>query len=198
MATLLATITGALAGAPVDNIIGLHITSGVVSADCDAIAEQVLINWKNSMLSVLSQQLSVEQVDVVNVDDSSVGGRFVEHHIGSVSGATLPSFVVAKVNLTTALRGRAYRGRTGLSGLIEDWTDSTTPNVLKSTAQASLAEAFEEFRVALNLDLDAIAGGSAVAVVSQVLHGIPRVPAIATDVTDTNVALALGTRRGRM
>ena len=87
---------------------------------------------------------------------------------------------------------------TGLCGLLEDWTDSTTPNVLKATPQSNLQEAMDEFVTSLNADLDAIAGGSAVAVVSQVFHGLPRDPALATVVTGVTVASALGTRRGRM
>lgn len=198
MSTLQVTLTGALGGFPVNNVLGVETTNTVTAHDCDLIARVVFEDWGASVLSVLSQQLSLTKADCINLNDTSIGGVWTGNLLGSVPGAVLPTFVCAKVQWATALRGRAFRGRTGLCGILEDWTETTVPNQLKATPQSNLQEAMDEFLAQVNTDLEALTNLSDLAVVSQTHNGVPRNPVIGTPITSVHVPPALGTRRGRM
>lgn len=198
MSVLQVTLTGDLVGYPVTNIFGVATTDPVIPADLVAVANAFDSFYPDTIMTVLHQNYTLSKISVVDLSGGSIGVDLDVDHGGEISGALLPSFVCARVNLTTALRGRSYRGRTGLAGIPEDYTDSLTPNTLKATPRSELAGAVQDFVDGVNGAINATAGGSAMAVISQVHNGVKRHPPIATLITGTNVSASLGTRRGRM
>jgi len=150
------------------------------------------------VMPALHAAYTVSEVSLASLTDPTVGGHVSVTYSGGVTGALLPTFACAKVNFHTGLRGRSYRGRTGLCGIPEDYTDSLTPNTLKPTPRSNLDTAMNDFIVAANTDLVLIGTGYTLAVVSQVHNGLDRNPPIATQITVADVAAALGTRRNRM
>jgi len=124
---------------------------------------------------------------------------------GGQSYQLLPLTVCAKVGWTTGLRGRSYRGRTGLAGLGESDTDTASPNSLTPGARTRISTQVQAFFDNINTVIASEGGGSVLAVVS-LFHGvdpvthrpIPRAVPLATPVTGWLVYSQLGTRRSRL
>jgi len=199
MSVLAVTIRHTFLGRTVDNCIGaVFPDDNLDSADCLTVATDIGGRWGGNVMPVLHNELRLVAVDVTEVDDTSTGATATFSTAGGISGALLPSFAAAKVQFHTSKRGRAYRGRTGLAGITEDMTDSLTPNTLKGTVVDTLEGQLGAFMSDANSDLAGYLSGGKLAVVSTILHGAPRVPAIGTPWTSLDVASQLGTRRSRL
>jgi len=198
VSVLKVTINHTFLGQTVDNCMGAWFPSDDLdSGDCHTVAQTFHGFWNAGILPHLHNELHLNKVTVIECDDATTGADFTGSGAGGISGALLPSFVAARVNFLTPLRGRSYRGRTGLAGLTEDMTDSLTPNNLKDTVRTDLSGAINEFVANVNEFLGGMLSGGHVAVVSTIHNGAPRVPALGTTVTGTSVSSALGTRRSR-
>ena len=196
-AVLQVTVQSDLRGYPVDNVFGLNGANEPSHTDANLLVSAVDA-WLDTLFGPLSQELQAHTITLVSLTDPTIGASGSSISQGSVSGDLLPSFVCAKVQWKTGLRGRAYNGRSGLSGIPESYTDGLSPNVLKATQRSLIDTACNDFLAGLNSDTVVVGTGYTLAVVSQVLHGVPRDPAIATQIISASVPAELGTRRGRM
>jgi len=192
------TLAGTFLGRDVDNVLGIVAEEDLSHSLLDVIAGQVATNWFGAVMSQLHNEYKLTEVTVQDLIDPTLAGSATSSAEGELSGALLPTFACAKVDWHTAKRGRAYRGRTGLCGLLEDDTDSLTPNNLKAARQTALQNAIDSFLVDMEDSFSALDPAPSMAVVSQVLAGAPRVPPIGTPIVSATVASELGTRRGRM
>ena len=192
------TLKGSCAGVQVDNILGVGSLSIADSAALDDMADAIHTNWASYVLTTVSSKVSLDHISGISLDDPTAGTEKDYASSGGVPGDILPTFVVAKVNWVTGLRGRAYKGRTGLTGIPESWTSPTDPNVLGVSYQSQMQIHMRDFVDNCNTDLAALTNASTLAVISQVLHGVPRVPALAQPIVRASVPNELGTRRSRM
>lgn len=141
-----------------------------------------------ALIGVFDAWLSASYKTIVNasvhfdqwvVTDISVANSFQQTAIptqanGAAAGAPAPANATSVVSLRTARIGRAYRGRTYVTGLSEDFTDSSTT---VSAAYATTANvAFTNLINAL------IIAGYKLVVVSRWLNNAQRVIGVATDV----------------
>jgi len=198
MSILRCTVFQDLNGIAIDNIVGVRTTDSAGASEATAVATAVHNTWAGTILGVLSQELDLLHTDAVGVDDPTTFGTHVATFSGGVSGDLLPTFACVKVNVVTGLRGRAYRGRTGLGGLTEDMTLSLDGNTLKPATLTAIKNAVDSFYVTAQAALASIAGGSSLAVISETVGGVPRPTPISTDVTAMNTVAKLGTRRSRL
>jgi hypothetical protein len=120
---------------------------------------------------------------------------------GSLTGAALPTFAAVKVKLQTGTPGPAGRGRTGLTGGVEDASGATTANTLTSVARADYQLGVDNFIAALLAATPSVK----LSVISRFLgtdaagKPIPRVAGpLASFVTSAIVMPTLGTRVSRL
>lgn len=198
MAVLRGTIKATCAGVNVDNVLSFKTSAPVGTDLADNFAQALWTAW-NPVADVLSTEYVVRSVDMADYDDPSWGGTFASDYAGGRSGSLLPLTVCAKVGWTTGLRGRAYRGRTGLCGLLEEDTGASAPNELTSGARTTIATGVQDFFDNVNSIMTAVSGiATVLAVASTIVDEAPRPAAIGTPVTGWLVYTQLGTRRSRL
>jgi hypothetical protein len=198
MSAYRATIKANIEGIDVDNVLGVWSSADSSPAVAGHIASALWGTWQD-VADILSTAYIMSEIDVSDVNDPSIGGSFVDTYAGGRAGDILPLTVCAKVGWTTDFRGRSFRGRTGLSGILEADTVSAAPNQLTAGARTTIAGGVFSFFDTVNTALSSSVGvATALAVVSQTTGGAPRVPAIATVATGWTVYTQLGTRRSRL
>jgi hypothetical protein len=158
-------------------------------------ADQVVEAWQVHVLPKLSNQYTFVGVTARGVRNRLISAEsFGTVATGTGNGATLPTFVAAKVRLATATPGRAGRGRTGLCGLQEPQSPSGSPNMLDPVERADYETRMQAFMAALL----AGANGIQLAVVSRVAGRVPRPDPLVSFVTAITVDAELGTRVSRL
>lgn len=187
------TINQTQQGVVINNILHCYSTG----ADGDNIADIFSAGWTGFAMDHLCDDLHLVSVDCFDLLDPTAMGHSGETGAGAVSNvANLPLTVCANVGLLTGLRGRAFRGRTGLAGLYEAQTDDNSPNHLSTEARDAINDDMDAFLAAVNLALDGVAG--AVCTASLTVAGAPRPTPLAVPVSRMSVASLLGTRRSRL
>jgi hypothetical protein len=175
---------------------------GETPAEAAIVAEQVAIAWKARVMIVLNQFLIFQSVTARGMVVPEVSGVSSSGtRAGTIVGSAMPTFVAGRVVFQTATPGRAGRGRTGLPGMQEDWTDPDNPNQLRELFRGNLSTAMNNFVTDLNALLPRI-----FPVVISRFKGtdangkpLPRVGGpIASEVTSTGVIAPLGTRVSRI
>jgi hypothetical protein len=143
----------------------------------------------------LASQYSVQSAVARGVKDAQVSGTSISAGTpGGVISAVLPSFAVVRLRLNTSTPGRGGRGRTGLSGVMENQTDDTAPNSINSTNQGTFQTAANAFLAELN-------GGTPVgnvAVVSRISRKVVRTTPLVSPVVSITVESKLGSRVSRL
>lgn len=188
-----ATIQGTYLGQNINNVV--HVASPVFQqsetvTQAQDIAGRVHDAFNRTLKTLLSSEYVLRQVDVVGVNNPTIGAFFAQNQPGGQSGDPLPSYVTVKIAWLTGFRGRASRGRTGLAGLCEPFTDGNTINAATLAAFQAQTNAF---RAAVN-------GGPnnyVMAVVSTVFNGAPRPAPVVTPIVDNVVSPLVGTQLSR-
>lgn len=125
---------------------------------------------------------------VISTDMSSQTGPSVSttaNVIGSAAGAAVPNNVTLAVKLSTALRGRSYRGRIYWVGLTTSQLDTTLND---QGVTAAVATAIAAAVTALLPAAGVItANGAQLAVVSRRFNKAPRATAVVTPVTSATL-----------
>lgn len=108
---------------------------------------------------------------------------------GLLGGTPSPGNVTVATTLLTALRGRAFRGRSFLLGVSEAEVDG---NEYNAAGAAALTASY----VQLIADLSAV--GYSLAVGSRQLNGVPRITGVATPVTGAITEIFMDSQRRRL
>jgi hypothetical protein len=194
-----------MSGQEVINVIGFarQDTLGAeTGTEAAIVANQVAIAWKQKVLAQLSDQLRFEVVEARGMVVREVSGLSIEPAANGSQGLpSLPTFVAARVVMTTNTPGRAGRGRTGLSGIAESLSEAGLPNTLSAAARNLLQGGYTDFITQLGALLPAI-----FPVVISRYKGtnpdgspIPRPGGpIASAVTSSTVQSTLGSRVSRL
>lgn len=137
-------------------------------------------NW--SLVSITARDMNTEEGSVF-IDTDSLP------HAGENPGGATPFQVSATVTWLTGLVGRSARGRTYQIGVP---IEAALHNVLTSGYRASMAAAYDALRTGLE------GAGHALAVVSFIEDGVPRVTGRALPVIGQQVPFPLATQRRRL
>jgi hypothetical protein len=192
------SIIGNMAGQAIVNVHGLdfdNVAGPETPSEAAAAAERAFSAWKAAFMIRLSSGYTVTQAIARGVSNGAISGTSTS---GPASGqraeTPLPTFAVARIKLQTVEPGRAGRGRTGLSGLIETYTDAASPNTLSGAALIDLQPQVQQW-------FNALKGGAPPAqltVISRVLGGVKRANPVVTDVDSVQLQAQLGTRVSRL
>lgn len=188
-----ATLHATQSGQTVDVITGWKTSGATNSGDADIIADRVYQGFSSTFGSHQVDDLNYVSCDVIGVDDTTVGGFFSGSAAGQLNVQPAPLFVVARVKLTTGLRGRSYQGRFGIPGLPADAPDLTDGNLLAGYYAGVYATDLSNFIS----HVETGPPSPVLAVISTVHNKAPRVPPIGTPVTTAAVQNQLGSRVSR-
>jgi hypothetical protein len=149
MANYSVSIIGSQAGQAVVNVHGMewdNLAGPETTEEANAVAEHAFATWKGAFLVRLSSGYTVTQAVARGMINPQVSGVSTgPPQSGARAEAALPTFAVGKIKIATTEPGRGGRGRTGLSGLIESYTDVATPNTLNGAAIIDLGPQVQQW-----------------------------------------------------
>lgn len=195
MARLRVIVHGTMQGDEVQNCFAM--TFGEASSPSRANDAAVVINqaWESHIMPVVSDNYGKYKVTAQDIDNPTYYAEVADTATGGSTDQPLPGFVTVNMRLLTGLRGRAFNGRTGISGVKISDIDTANPAFLTNTAKGIYEGAAANFQAYVE-------GASGLtsprlAVLSTILNGAPRSTPLTTTVTDVDIAQRLGTRRSR-
>lgn len=161
------------------NTLWFHKLGGFIESDAAALADE-LDGWAAGYImpqmatTVVYQEVTVYDMrtpdSFVIINDDNTGAP------GTNVGNVLPLNAAMTVTFITARRGRSYRGRNYVSGLVEGAATGTLFTVLDTTA---VENAYQELR---STDITSL--GWAHCVASAYQNGVPLLAGVTTHVTD--------------
>lgn len=172
-----------------------HVDNGEnpTLADLDLIAEQFYDFWSIHLRNQLSNTLTLEAIEVVDISEE--GGEGIEYipptnPVGLNPNPPLPMNVSVVTKLTTGRTGRSYRGRKYWNGLCSNHrtgTNGITPEFkdFLTTAMNFLITALELISKPLS-------------VLSLVTNGLPRAVGLLTAITAVSTDQVLDSQRRRL
>lgn len=151
---------------------------------CDVVADW----WTTNMAPLVSDQVTLITVEATSLESATapVGANTTGTPSVGLGGPPVPNNCALAVSFRTALRGRSFRGRNFVAGLVE--ADVNRSHV-DATLVGQIQDAYNAFLTAVS---DAPVGGTWVVVsrfsgVDSSGHPIPRGTGIATPVTSALV-----------
>lgn len=173
-----AVVSCTLLGEPCVNVFGFTQASpsNFDAADLTLLAETVGQAWVDYMLPVMSNSMTL--VEVKATDQSSASGPAVSWNpaspeVGTLTSPALPGQNTLVLTHRTGSRGRSFRGRTYLGGLVEE---DVTGNDLSGGRTASLLAGFGDFLAACE------AQNFVFSILSRYTNNAPRTTGLATTV----------------
>jgi len=149
-----------LFGVPCANILTFNNNAPINILDVENYAVGVLSLWENSVMPLLSVDLSLIDCTATGMNSQSAYQFVAEPSgsvVGGVSGASSPGNVALCVTLRTGLIGRSQKGRIFLPGIPES---STTGNQFNGTPLNALTAVFQGFVDNGELDIPALTSWS--------------------------------------
>jgi hypothetical protein len=141
------TIEATYLGQVVNNVIGVRGADAVPAGEqAIDLANLVAQYWPQTVMGEISAQYSFTGVNVVSATNPDVGAFKVGAGVGQNPNDPISGAICAAVEVRTALRGRAFRGRTGIAGMVET---SVSGNTLVEAPRANLENAVILFRTRL-------------------------------------------------
>jgi len=126
------------------NILHFQNTNDFDTGDLGDLAEAIADSWVANIMPLLSNQISITEVDAVDLRTQS--GPEAQHIVtppvaGSLTSPMLPSNVAVVLTKRTAKRGRSYRGRIYIPGAVH--SQESGPLEIGTTALANLISGLE-------------------------------------------------------
>lgn len=182
-----------LSGEPIENTFhALAVEAPYTAAGATALATAVRDAWQASMMPPLSTAylaLQVRALGQASASDFSVTVPFTGGPTGSNATGPLPANNAYVITHRTANRGRSFRGRTYVAGLVEGETSGNF--VTQAWANAVLG-GLNAVRTAITT------AGYVMVVASRYANNAPRVQGITTAITGFNLRnLRVDSQRGR-
>lgn len=190
------TINGTYLGQNVANILGVggpgDVPAGVQGLD---VATKVRGIWVREVIPSLSSSYTVTTVEAVSITNPEIGESVTGASAGGQSVAVMTGAICAAVDIRTGLRGRSFRGRTGLTGLVEADVDG---NALTEVRRGDLDARMNTFRNQMGAVTAESAEVYTIGVVSRISQGVKRLVPIYTPSTSISVRSRVGTRVTRL
>lgn len=179
-------------GKVVVNIYHVTTTDPITTIKLETIANVFKDVFTASLMSFISEQISLSSVSALNLDVPN-GERVIVPVVptvpGSYTGDSVSNNVASVVSLKTALTGRSFQGRSYMSGIPEA---EVSQNDLGTTIIVGIGNAF----VALTGGLTAV--DAILSVASFRAAGVPRGEGVATPVDSFFINKRVDTQRRRL
>jgi hypothetical protein len=189
-------IRGTYLGQIINNVIGVRGPGDVpAGAQAQAIADRVLRVWAARVVPVLSTQYRCEGVDVVSITNPGIGAQAFGNFAGGNISDPVSGAICGAVDVLTGLRGRSFRGRTGLTGVVEN---AVSGNLLVEASRVDYETRVRGFRTDLGTGDTASPDAYEWGVVSRFAKLVKREPPIFTPSIAVNVRARVGTRVSRL
>lgn len=179
-------------GALVVNILWFNITVTLNYAALEALTEEIIDWWNDSLKTWTTPTQSL--IEVIATDMSIADGIQVANSLttplaGTASGDDLPSNVAAVVSFLSEQSGRSYRGRNYIAGQVGTFISG---NSLTTGYMAAALTAY----AAMNTRMNAI--GFDHVICSMYHNNAPRTEGVLTRVTDYRMDNVVDTQRRRI
>lgn len=199
-------IEGRQGGQEIVNIVDVNISDvlgGSRDEAIETVAGDLLNQWSDHILPLLSNVYSAEAVSWIDLDSADGGTGSVSSTDGSSwpepggsAGAPMPNNVTMRVRkVINGARGRRS-GSMRLAGTLEAWTGDAGPNLWQTNVLATFATAFEALRDGIN----GSEGGGSVDYTANivVVHTVDDAYVADSNVTSFQPLPQIGTQRRRM
>jgi len=156
------------------------------------LAEALAAWWEENIQANVTSALSLTSVRVTDLStQTSLGIEYIGElpESGGAAGDPLPNSVTAAVTFVTDIRGRSFRGRNYILGLLES---QVSGNFLSSGTVSFFTDAYT-----LLIDVAADADCTWV-VLSRYSDNAPRVTAVATPITGVRMNQVVDSQRRRL
>jgi len=188
-----AVINATISGTALANVLNFYKSSGYDQDDIDALAEAVDDAVGSDYLAILASAVSYNSTLVRGLENTVDLQASVTTNAGAgaVSGATMPNNVSLVATLRTGLTGRSARGR--FYTMVMSSASLASQNTLSSTIGTGLSDFL------LQVQINALAAGWQLCVLSRYNNLSKRATAIAFAVTDIEVRnLLVDSQRRRL
>jgi hypothetical protein len=138
------TIEGTYLGQVINNVLGIRGAGDVpAGAQAQDLATRVRDHWRDEVMTIVSGSYAMTGVNAVSMTNPEIAGFVAANNSGGSGTDPYSGAICAAVQIRTGLRGRAFRGRTGICGLTEDHVSG---NSLAATALSSFQARIDGFR----------------------------------------------------
>lgn len=184
-----------MGGVECNNVLHFRSPIAPTQLEMQRLAAGLVSHWKTFTKTQLGAHISLSYVEVTDLSPAPrateiVGGA--PANTGAIAADPLPNSVAIVISVQTAQRGRSYRGRIYICGLVET-------QVSGNYIDASLATALDTYYTQL---VAYTPGGSSVAyelgVLSYYSGGAVRAVPIFTPATAVNIETRVDTQRRRL
>jgi len=175
--TLQATLRYICAGQHIENVMCFSYEASDFSTAAIAVANVINTTWWASIRGVMSNQMSLNEIYMVDLASQSGPVATAQPGVPSIGFQEVPPMpnnVTLCVTFRTEQRGRSFRGRSFVVGLAANQVVSQ--NVIDPAA-GTILNAYQDLREA------AATAGVPMVVVSRQTNNAPRVTGLATPIT---------------
>jgi hypothetical protein len=162
----------------IENTFAVSKGIGWIPADVPVLFNELLLWWTVDLAPSLTQSITLQEVQITDLS-SATGFAFtipapVPKPAGGRVGTPLPNNVAGCITLRTAKRGRSFRGRNYVPGLV---VNDVTNNTIAAARITALETAYNSLITRM------VGLGAGLVVISRFTAGAPRVTGVATVVT---------------
>jgi len=181
-------------GQKVQNVLHYYFPTGYNAALLNNLAVAVKDKWIAQLKAEMATQISLIEVKAIDLSDINGPTATISSGLpsaGTKAGTTMPNNVTCVITKRTALRGRSFRGRIYMPGLI---FQQTNLNDLAAGVGATLVTKWSTFMTVT----DALANDHVLGVISRYTNNAPRATGIFTLVTHMTTGGVLDSLRRRL
>lgn len=179
-------------GSITENTLYFHSAEGWDVDGMVDLAEQLKNWWTTRLRPGVPNSISLTAVKVTDLSSQNAPGIIDVNGLplaGQSVSEALPNNVTAAISFVTALRGRSYRGRNYVIGMVDAMISGNTINPANVTL-------FQNAYAALATDI--ISNAAVHVVVSRYNNNAPRVTGVATPVTGYTMENVVDSQRRRL
>lgn len=175
------------------NTLHYELSGGWDENTMTGLASELISLWATNIAPRLSNQLTLNSIRVTDMETES--GQVIEitdptPQAGAQTGDPLPANCALQVIWRTPYRGRSYRGRIFVPGLIDLTANGSS---VAPTELSLFATAWGNFVTVTVLSLQAH-----LVVASRYHNGVPRIQGVATHVTGLSIGGHIVSQRRRL
>jgi len=177
-------------GQVAENTLYFQQTTPITEATMEDLATAVGSWWATEVAPLVHDGVTLNFIRVTNMEsDTAPSLEFAQGTPGEVAGANMPGNVTAAISFKTSKRGRSFRGRNYVIGLVD-------AQIVNDSIDAGLRTAYEDAYEALALAVDGIDCFHVVA--SRQEDGVVRTTGVNTPVTSYRMEGFIDSQRRRL
>jgi len=177
-------------GQRAENTLYFLNVGGFSTSDMTALAEELATVWEADFAPFVHDGVELDFIRVTDMNsDTAPSIEVLTSVAGDAAGANMPGNVTGAVSFKTALRGRSYRGRNYVVGLMD-------AHIVNDTIDAGVVAGYENAYASLNAA--ALALGWTHVVASKQHDGVLFNPGTTTPVTSYRMENHIDSQRRRL